>query len=166
MLRSIGLVLLLAGCGDPEDRPPLPEPTPAADRTGADPAEGVQTDLDGAAPAFGDAVLAELTGDEIAARAGFERVLAAPDSPAPLAARAALHLARLESKAGRTNRARDLSLRATGLAPNDPVIVEGTAQVRASAVAESGAGDLLGPQLGMPLTGVEPEVAAAFATAE
>ena len=166
MLRSIGLVLLLAGCGDPEDRPPLPEPTPAADRTGADPAEGVQTELDGAAPAFGDAVLAELTGDEIAARAGFERVLAAPDSPAPLAARAALHLARLESKAGRTNRARDLSLRATGLAPNDPVIVEGTAQIRASAVAESGAGDLLGPQLGMPLTGVEPEVAAAFATAE
>lgn len=160
------LALLLAACGDPAERPTITGTTPTADRRAADPAEGVQTELDGAAPAFGDAVLAELTGDEVAARAGFERVLAAPDSPSPLAARAALHLAQLESKAGRTGHARDLSLRASALAPNDPVIVEGAAQIRASAVAESGAGDLRGPRLGTPLTGVAPEVAAAFAIAE
>lgn len=160
------MALLLAACGDPEQRPPIIELTPAADRTAADPAEGVQTELDGAAPAFGDAVLAELTGDEAAARAGFERVLAAPDSPAPLAARAALHWAQLESKAGRTSHARDLSLRASALAPNDPVIVEGTAQIRALAVSERGAGDVRGLPLGTPLTGVEPDVAAAFALAE
>ncbi len=163
---ACALVLLVAACGDPEQRRVITETAPAADRTGADPAAGVQTELDGAAPAFGDAVLAELTGDEAAARTGFERVLAAPDSPAPLAARAALHLAQLESKAGRTSHARDLSLRASALAPNDPVVVEGSAQIRASAVAESGAGDLRGPRLGTPLTGVAPEVAVAFATAE
>ncbi len=160
------LALLLAACGDPEARPPMTSTAPAADRTAADPAEGVQTELDGAAPAFGDAVLAELTGDEIAARSGFTRVLDAPDSPAPLAARAALHLAQLESKAGHTGYARDLSLRASALAPNDPVVAEGTAQIRASAVAESGAGDLRGPRLGTPLIGVDPGVAAAFAVAE
>lgn len=163
---AILFALVLGACGDPEQVAPIAETTPAADRTAADPAEGVQTELDGAAPAFGDAVLAELTGDEVAARAGFARVLAAPDSPAPLAARAALHLAQLEAKAGRTSQARDLSLRASTLAPNDPVVIEGSAQIRASAVAESGAGDLRGPRLGHPLAGVEPAVAAAFAAAE
>ncbi len=160
------LALALGGCGEPEEHPLVSGATPAADRTGADPAEGMQTELDGAAPAFGDAVLAELTGDETAARAGFERVLAAPDSPAPLAARAALHLAQLESKAGRTSQARDYSLRASALAPNDPVVMEGGAQIRASTAAASGAGDLRGPPLGTTLVGVESGVAAAFAAAE
>lgn len=160
------LAVLLAACGDPAARPPLAEAPPVADRTAADPAEGVKTELDGVAPAFGDAVLAELTGDEAAARDGFSRVLAAPESPAPLAARAALHLAQIEARAGRTSHARDLSLRASALAPNDPVVIEGSAQIRASAVAESGAGDLRGPRLGTPLVGVEPAVATAFAAAE
>ncbi|MBL0212914.1 MAG: hypothetical protein IPQ07_03450 [Myxococcales bacterium] len=160
------MAVLLGGCGDPEEQRVITETTPAADRTAADPAEGIQTELDGAAPAFGDAVLAELTGDEVAARAGFERVLGAPDSPAPLAARAALHLAQLESKAGRSGHAREYSLRASALAPNDPVIVEGAAQIRASAVAASGAGDLRGPRLGTPLPGVALATAQAFAAAE
>ncbi|CAN5855308.1 hypothetical protein BH11MYX3_BH11MYX3_41400 [soil metagenome] len=144
----------------------IPETTPAADRSAADPAEGVQTELDGASASFGEAMLAELTGDQVTARAGFERVLAAPDSPAPLAARSALHLAQLESQAGRTGHARDLSLRASALAPNDPVIIDGGAQIRASAVAASGAGDLRGPPLGTALPGVDPPVATMFAAAE
>ncbi len=160
------LLLALAACGDPEERRVVTETAPAADRSAADPAEGVQTELDGAAPAFGDAVLAELTGDEAAARAGFERVLAAADSPAPLAARAALHLALLELKAGRSGHARDLALRATSLAPNDVVIYEGGAQIRAAAVKESGAGDIRGPRLGTALAGVTPAVAESFAAAE
>ncbi len=158
--------LLLAACGDPEQRRVIAETTPAADRSAADPAEGITTELDGAAAAFGEAMLAELTGDQATARAGFERVLASPDSPAPLAARSALHLAQLESRAGRSGHARDLSLRASALAPNDPVIIDGGAQIRASAVAASGAGDLRGPRLGTALPGVDPAVAALFAAAE
>jgi len=156
----------VAGCDDAEQRRAPAEPTPAAERSAADPAAGIATELDGAAPAFGDAVLAELTGDEAAARAGFEKVLAAADTPQPLAARAALHLAQLELRAGRTGHARDLALRAAALAPNDPVIYEGGAQIRASAVAESASGDIRGPRLGTPLPGVEPKVAEAFAEAE
>ncbi len=166
MLTALILALVLAACSDPEQRRVIAETTPAADRTAADPAEGVQTELDGAAAAFGEAMLAELTGDETTARAGFERVLGSPDSPPPLAARSALHLAQLESKAGRSGHARDLSLRASALAPNDPVIIDGGAQIRASAVAASGAGDLRGPRLGTALPGVEPAVATAFAAAE
>jgi hypothetical protein len=166
-LVLVGLALVFAcACGDPEERRVVPEAAPVANRTAADPSAGMTTELDGSAPAFGDAVLAELTGDEIAARAGFEKVLAAPDVPSALAARAALHLAQLESKAGRTGHARDLALRASTLAPNDPVIIEGGAQIRAREVAASNAGDIRGPRLGTPLTGVDPAVADAFAVAE
>lgn len=164
---AIALVAaLVTACDDAEQRRAPAEPAPAAERSAADPAAGIATELDGAAPAFGDAVLAELTGDEAAARAGFEKVLAAADTPQPLAARAALHLAQLELRAGRTGHARDLALRAAALAPNDPVIYEGGAQIRASAVAESASGDIRGPRLGTPLPGVEPKVAEAFAEAE
>ena len=169
-LARVGVVALLAltiiACDDAEQRRTPAEPTPPVDRSAADPAEGIATELDGASPAFGDAVLAELTGDEAAARAGFERVLAAADTPSPLAARAALHLAQIELRSGRTGHARDLALRAAALAPNDPVIYEGGAQIRASAVAESASGDIRGPRIGTPLPGVSTEVAEAFATAE
>lgn len=166
-LARVGVVALViaAACNDAEERHATTEPAPVADRTAADPAAGIATDLDGAAPAFGDAVLAELTGDEAAARAGFERVLASTDSPTPLAARAALHLAQLELRAGRTGHARELALRAAALAPNDPIIYEGGAQIRATAVAESASGDIQ-PRLGTQLPGVEPAVAEAFAAAE
>jgi len=135
-------------------------------RAAADPAAGITTELDGEAPAFGDAVLAELTGDEAAAREGFERVLASQDVPAALAARAALHLAQMESRAGKSRHALDLVVRAEALAPSDPVVIDGVAQLRAAAVAASGAGDIRGPRVGTALTGVEPAVAEQFAAAE
>jgi len=139
---------------------------PAPNRAAADPAFGTTTDLDGAAPSFGDAVLAELTGDEPAARAAYKRVLAAPDVPAALAARAALHLAQMESRAGRTRHALDLIARATALAPSDSVITEGAAALQAEVVAAAGAGDIRGPRIGTPLPNVAPDIAEAFALAE
>ncbi|HET7503567.1 MAG TPA: hypothetical protein VFK02_21240 [Kofleriaceae bacterium] len=111
-------------------------------------------------------MLAELTGDVAAARDGFERVLAAGDTPAPLAARAALHLARLESRTGKSRHALDLVARATALAPSDVAIAEGVAELQADIVAAAGAGDLRGPRIGTPLPGVPPRVAEAFAAAE
>jgi hypothetical protein len=156
----------LAACSD--DARPRPSPIEIAvpDRAAADPARGITTELDSASPAFGDAVLAELTGDVGAARAGFARVLAASDTPAPLAARAALHLARLESRTGKRRHALDLVARASALAPSDVAIAEGVAELQAEVVAAAGAGDLRGPRLGTPLPGVPPGVARAFAAAE
>ena len=122
----------------------------------ADPATGVTTELDGIAPAFGDAVIAELAGDEAGARAAFQNVLDATDTPAPIAARAALHLAQLDGRAGKSRHALDLSPRAAALAPNDAAITEGVAQVQADIVAASGGGDLRGPKAGTLLPGVEP----------
>jgi hypothetical protein len=124
------------------------------------------TDLDGIAPVFGDAIVAELAGDDAAAHAAFERVLAAPDAPAPIVARSALHLAQLEARANKSRHALDLVARAAALAPGDPAITEGVAQVQADIVAASGAGDLRGPKAGTVLPGVEPVVADAFAVAE
>jgi hypothetical protein len=124
------------------------------------------TDLDGPAPAFGDAVLAELTGDQVAARAAYERVLASPDVPAALAARAALFLAQMESRAGRTRHALDLVARATALAPTDTVITQGAAALQADVVVAAGGGEIRGPRLGTPLPNVTPELADVFAAAE
>jgi hypothetical protein len=132
----------------------------------ADPATGVTTELDGIAPEFGDAVIAELAGDEAGARVAFQRVLDAPDAPAPIAARAALHLAQLDGRAGKSRHALDLSARAAALAPNDAAITEGVAQVQADVVAASGGGDLRGPKAGTVLPGVDPKLADAFARAE
>jgi tetratricopeptide (TPR) repeat protein len=164
------LLAVLVACGGScgEDAQPRSRPAEiaAADRAAADPARGITTELDGASPAFGEALLAELTGDLAAARAGFERVLAASDTPAALAARAALHLAQLESRTGKSRRALDLVARASALAPSDVAIAEGVAELQADVVAAAGAGDLRGPRLGTPLPGVEPRVAEAFAAAE
>jgi len=167
VLAALTLALLLTACGD-DASPPIPPPIvgAATAKAAADPAAGVTTDLDGVAPAFGDAVIAELTGDPVAARAAFERVLAAPDAPPALAARAALHLAQLDARAGKSRHALDLVARASALAPSDPAVVDGTAQVEADVVAASGAGEIRGPRLDTPLPGVEPRVAAEFAAAE
>lgn len=160
------LVGIATGCGD--DAPP-PEPAPAApaaSRAAADPAAGVTTELDGVAPALGQGLLAEVTGDPAAARAAYDRLLAGKDVPPRLAARAALHLARLEVRDGKTHRALDLVAVASTIAPNDPEVSEGIAQLEADVVAASGAGDLRGPRAGTPLPGVDPKVAVAFAAAE
>ncbi|HEU4734149.1 MAG TPA: hypothetical protein VFT22_39935 [Kofleriaceae bacterium] len=138
----------------------------APERSAADPARDVTTELDGAGPPLSAAILAELTGDLAAARTGFEHVLAVPDTPAPLVARAALHLARLESRAGRSRHALELAARASALAPSDAAIAEGVAELQADMVAAAGAGDVRGPRLGTLLPGVDPAVADAFAAAE
>ncbi len=164
-MKRLALLLVVA-CSDGTPRPGVAPVTPMRDRTAADPAIGATTDLDGAAPAFGDAVLAELTGDDAAARAAYERVLAAPDVPAHVAARAAIHLAQMESRAGKTRHALDLVARATALAPTDAVIVAGAAGLQAEIVAAAGGGDIRGPRLGEPLPGVAPDIAEAFAAAE
>jgi len=111
-------------------------------------------------------LLAELTGDTAAARAGFDRVLTSADTPPPLAARAALHLAQIESRAGKSRRALDLVARAAALAPTDVVIAEGVAELQADVVAAAGAGDIRGPRLGTPLTGADAHTQEAFAAAE
>jgi hypothetical protein len=165
---NVALVALVAlvACGD--DARPRPPSTPAVapDRAAADPARGITTELDGAAPQLGAALLAELTGDVAAAHGGFEQVLAASDTPAPVAARAALHLAQLESRAGHSRHALELVARAAALAPSDVAITEGVAELQADVVAAAGTGDLRGPRVGSSLPGVEPGVAQAFAAAE
>ncbi|MFN0250270.1 MAG: hypothetical protein ACKV2T_25530 [Kofleriaceae bacterium] len=160
------ILFAIAACGDDTPRRSLPETLPSIDRAVADLSLGITTDLDGPAPAFGDAVLAELLGDEVTARAGYEKVLADADSPASLAAKSALHLAQLESLAGRSRHALDLVVRAAALAPGDIAIAEGVAQLRADTVAASGEGNIRAPRIGTPLAGVDPKVAEAFATAE
>jgi hypothetical protein len=163
---SLLVLLALAACNDDGRRAePLALPTTAQPSV-ADPASGITTELDGIAPEFGDAVIAELAGDDDSARAAFEKVLAAPDAPAPIAARAALHLAQLDARAGKSRHALDLSARAAALAPNDAAITEGVAQVQADVVAASGGGDLRGPAAGRPLAGVDAKTADAFAAAE
>lgn len=160
------MLAALAACGD-DDRVPVAPAVLAAPRApAADPANGVTTELDGVAPIYDQAVVAELAGDVPAARAGYEKLLAAPDAPATLAARAALHLAQLEARAGKNRHALDLGARAAALAPNDVAITDGIAQLRADIVAASGAGDIRGPPIGRPLPGVDPKVAEAFAAAE
>ena len=159
-------VLGLAACGDGAPPQTRPAESAASDRQAADPARGITTELDGVAPELGAAVFAELTGDLAAARAGFEHVLAADNAPPALSARAALHLARLESRAGKSRHALELVARAAALAPSDVAIAEGVAELQADVVAAAGTGDLRGPRLGTPLPGVEPAVAEAFAAAE
>ena len=163
---ALTLWIALAACGDDHHKAPVQPETPARGSTAADPAAGVTTDLDGPAPAFGDGVLAELTGDDDTARASYERVLASTDVPTEIAARAALHLAQLEARAGKTGRARDLIARATALAPSDQAITDGADRVRAEIVAGSSTGDIRGPKLGTPLPGVKARVAEAFIAVE
>ncbi len=164
---ALVFLILWAACGDDGPHTAPPPAAPAKSRAAADPAEGMATVFDGPAPSFGDALLAEQIGDDVAARVGFEHLLAAADAPPELAARAALHLAQLEVRAGKSTRhALDLVARAAALAPGDVAIAEGIAQLRADIVAGSGTGDSRGPKLGQPLPGVAPKVADAFAAAE
>jgi hypothetical protein len=161
------VVLVISGCHDDGHAKRSSGTTPGiAQPSVADPATGVTTELDGIAPEFGDAVIAELAGDEAGARTAFQKVLDAPDAPAPIAARAALHLAQLDGRAGKSRHALDLTARAAALAPNDAAITEGVAQVQADVVAASGGGDLRGPKAGTALPGVDPKLADAFARAE
>ena len=160
----LGLLGALGACGD-DAAPATPPARSAAPRGGfANPAIGI-TELDLQAPHFSDAVLDELTGDLEGARASFEMVLSGI-APAPIAARAALHLAQFELRAGKSRHALDLVARAAALAPSDVAITEGVAELQADVVAAAGNGDLRGPRLGILLLGVEPSVAAAFAAAE
>ena len=162
---ALVILVALCACGDDQQVPSTQLQVPARGSGAADPATGIKTELDGAAPAFGDGVLAELTGDQAAARASFEQVLGASDVPADVAARAALHLAQLEVRAGRSGRARDLIARATSLAPADATVSEGVDRVRAEIVSDASAGDIR-VKVGTPLAGVKPKVAQAFAAAE
>ncbi len=158
--------VLVTGCGDDGPRAEPPTARVATAPSVADPATGITTELDGIAPRFGDAVISELVGDDASASKAFQQVLDAPDAPAPIAARAALHLAQLDARAGKSRHALDLSARAAALAPNDLAITEGVAQVQADVVAASGGGDLRGPKAGTPLPGVDPALADLFARAE
>jgi hypothetical protein len=167
LLGLAGLVAVLAtGCTDDSHRVPRHTTQPLHGDSVADPAIGVTTDLDGIVPELGDGLVAEITGNDVDARASYEQLLAAPDAPADVAARAALHLAQLEVRAGKTGHARDLIARATALAPNDVAVVEGADRVRADFVAAAGAGDIRGPKLHEPLPGVDSRTVAAFAAAE
>src|SRR5262249_18441454 len=154
LVAAIGAWLGLAACDDgpPARRSP---PVAAPGRAAADPALGVTTPLDGAAPQLAAAVFAELTGHIATARLRFEPLLAGPDPPPGLAARAALHLAQLESRAGDNHHALELAARAAALAPGDVAIVEGVAELQADVVAAAGTGDLRGPRLGTLLPGVD-----------
>jgi len=156
------------GCGD-DAKPPPPSTAPvAASRVAADPAAGVITELDTPAPRLGEGLIAELAGRDGDARVAFDDVLAGSNVPAPVAARAALHLAQLEARTGKSGRARDLIARATSLAPTDLEIAEGAAQVE---IGLRGANDIRGPRVGgsearAVLAGVDAKTAAAFRTAE
>lgn len=165
-MKRVALVALLLACGDPSKRQATPTTVEPQSRIGADPAVGITTELDRSTVTYGDAVLAELLGDDAAARAGFEALLASTAVSPQLAARSALHLAQLESRAGKSRDALDLVARATALAPADPVVNDGVAQLEADIVAAAGAGDIRGPRLGTPLTGASPKLADAWAAAE
>jgi len=163
---AVAAALALAACGGEHQAPPSPAVAPAGERAAADPALHVGTELDAPAIAFGGGVLAEITRDQPAARAAYERVLAAPDAPAAIAAGAALYLAWIEYRAGNNRHALDLGARAVALAPGNAVISDGVGQLRDAIVAAAGAEDIRGPRIGTPLPGVPPAVAQAFAAAE
>jgi hypothetical protein len=165
--RKLVVFALVVGACTDDRRETKAQPVASAPVSSvADPAEGITTELDGVAPMFSEAVMAELMGDDGGARKGFEKVLAAGDAPAAIAARAALHLAQLEAREGRNRHALDLVARAAALAPGDVTVAEGIAQLRGDIVAASGAGDIRGPRVGTPLAGVDAKVADAFAAAE
>jgi hypothetical protein len=166
LVCALVAIIAIVGCGDDPQRDGTPIDRPSHAGSAADPAAGVRTELDGPAPSFGHGVLSELTGDDAAARSSYERVLSSADVPNDIAARAALHLAQLEARAGKTGRARDLVARATALAPADSSISEGADRVREEIVAGSSTGDIRGPKVGTPLPGVPARVSSAFGGAE
>ena len=159
-------LLALVGCGDERARASKQAELAPHASVAANPASGITTDLDGAAPAFGEGILAELTGDDANARASYEHVLSGSNVPPEVAARAALHLAQLEVRAGKPGRARDLIARAKSLAPADTLVTEGADRVRSEIVGGNSTGDIRGPKPGTPLPGVPQKIAKAFAAAE
>jgi hypothetical protein len=165
-VKRVVLALLLASCADSAPSSTTSAPLTSEPPAVADLGRGVTTDLDGVRPAFADAVLAELLGDNDLARANYERVLGDGDIPTSLAARAALHLAQLESRTGNPRKALDLVVRAAALAPGDNAVVEGFAQVSADSAAASGSDNIPGPPPGTILAGVDMPTAKAFAAAE
>lgn len=160
------LLIALVACGDDSSRAPKRVDTKPQVSGAADLATNMKSDLDSAAPAFGEGVLAELTGDDTAARTAYERVLGAAEVPTDVVARAALHLAQLEVRSGKAGRARDLIARATSLAPSDPTITEGADRVRSQIVAASSAGDWRGPKPGTALPGATPKLVKMWTAAE
>ncbi|MDX2087369.1 MAG: hypothetical protein SFX73_05950 [Kofleriaceae bacterium] len=158
---ALALVVALGACDDGTRRTVVPEAAPVANRAAADPTLGVSA----ASPNFHDAVLAELIGDEVGARVGYDRVLASTSVPPAVAARAALHLAKLEAQAGQHGHARELAVRAAALAPNDPVISEGSVHIR-SDTAGATETEIRGPRLGSGLPGVPAIAAKQFSDAE
>jgi hypothetical protein len=162
----LALAVALAACSGEPQAPAPPAAAPAGELAVADPALGVAAEIDAPAIAFGGGVLAEITRDVPAARAAYERVLAAPDAPPAIAAGAALYLAWFEQRAGNHRHALDLGARAAALAPGNAAITDGVAQLRDAIVAAAGAGDIRGPRIGTPLPGVPPAVAEAFGDAE
>ncbi len=166
MRACLAIAIAAAACGGERRSPPAPAAAPPGERAAADPALGVSPEIDAPALAFGGGVLAEITRDGPAARAAYERVLAAPDAPPLIAAGAALQLGWVEHRAGNNRHALDLAARATALAPRSAAIVDGVGQLHAAIVAAAGAGGVRGPRVGTPLPGVPPAVAEAFGAAE
>jgi hypothetical protein len=166
LASTLALALAPAACSGERQAPAVPAAAPAGERAAADPSLRVGTEIDAPAIAFGGGVLAEITRDQAAARAAYERVLAAPDAPPAIAGGAALYLAWFEHRAGNNRHALDLGARAAALAPANAAITDGVAQLRDAIVAAAGADDIRGPRLGTPLPGVPPRVAEAFAAAE
>ncbi|HEY4178107.1 MAG TPA: hypothetical protein VGM90_14770 [Kofleriaceae bacterium] len=165
-MKRVVLLALLSACADSAPSGGASAPLASEPPAVADLSRGMTTELDGVRPAFADAVLAELLGDNDLARANYERVLGDGDVPSSLAARAALHLAQLESRAGNSRKALDLVVRAASLAPGDNAIAEGFAQVSADSGAASGNDNIPGPPPGTTLAGVDAATAKAFAAAE
>src|SRR4051812_8201552 len=67
ILAGVGALLIgLAACSEVDPGRPAGQAAPMGERRAADPAVGMVTELDGAAPELGEALLAELGGDEAA----------------------------------------------------------------------------------------------------
>jgi hypothetical protein len=160
------VLALLVACANETQQKAPPQAKPEVNRSAADLAEGVTTELDTASAAFGDGVLAELMGDPAAARAAFDRVLASAETPPSIAARAALRLAQMSSREGKRRDAMDLVARAEAFAPNDPSVARGVKQLRGDLVSAAGTDKLRGPPPLTPLPGVDRKVADAFTQAE
>jgi len=166
LAAALALAAAPAACDGEHQAATAPAAAPAGERAAADPSLHVAAEIDAPAIAFGGGVLAEISRDQPAARAAYERVLAAPDAPPAIAAGAALYLAWLEHRAGNNRHALDLGARAVALAPANAAITEGVAQLRDAIVAAAGAEDIRGPRVGTPLPGVPAAVAAAWTAAE
>ena len=117
---ALSFLALLAACGELESAAPPPQRAAPAAPGVADPAVGITTELDGEAPEFGDAIVAELSGDDAAARAAFGKVLAADDVPAPIAARVGAPSRAARGAYRQARVALDLVARAAALAPAIP----------------------------------------------